>query len=95
MGLFKSVKIEHRRSSCSNSEVNQGDIDEIDWAALERLPTLERAHHSFLHGVAGQFKEVDVTKLSFSERRALLNKLVRNMTQNEVFLHKIKTRFDR
>ncbi|KAL2929376.1 ABC transporter G family member 38 [Bienertia sinuspersici] len=96
MKLFKSVKVEHRRSSCSsNPDENEGKIEEINWGVLERLPTLERAHHSFLHGVAGEFKGVDVKHLSFYERRALLNRLVKNMTQNEVFLHKIKTRFDR
>ncbi|XP_057537682.1 ABC transporter G family member 39-like [Amaranthus tricolor] len=99
MGLFKSVKIEHRRSSCSSCDGhhhdNETEMDEINWGALERLPTVERAHISFLHGVAGDFKEVDVKRLDFYERRALLNKLVTNMTQNELFLHKIKTRFER
>ncbi|XP_056693043.1 pleiotropic drug resistance protein 1 isoform X2 [Spinacia oleracea] len=40
-------------------------------------------------------KRFDVSKLSFVERKALLNRLLKNMAQNEVFLHKIKSRFDR
>jgi len=93
MGLLKSVKVEDRPSSSSTQD--HENEEGINWGALEKLPTLKRAKHGFLHGVAGEFMEVDLTKLGVHERRALLNRLVRNMNQNEVFLHKVKARLER
>uniref|UniRef100_A0A9I9DX68 ABC transporter domain-containing protein n=1 Tax=Cucumis melo TaxID=3656 RepID=A0A9I9DX68_CUCME len=69
--------------------------DSLRWAALQRLPTYQRARKALLHGVAGELKEIDLQKLNVKETKELLNRVVKNAESNEEFLHKLKNRIDR
>lgn len=64
------------------------------WAALDRLPTYERARRGVLHGVLGDLKEIDLRNLGFQERKELLNRFVQDADKNEDYLKKLKQRID-
>ncbi|KAJ9688543.1 hypothetical protein PVL29_014280 [Vitis rotundifolia] len=77
-----------------NVEEND-DEEALKWAALERLPTYDRARKGIFNGDAGESKEVDLRKLGFQEREELLNRVIRHADGNEEFLRKLKNRMDR
>ncbi|XP_034699400.1 ABC transporter G family member 39-like [Vitis riparia] len=77
-----------------NVEEND-DEEALKWAALERLPTYDRARKGIFNGDAGESKEVDLRKLGFQEREELLNRVIRHADDNEEFLRKLKNRMDR
>ncbi|WJZ98041.1 hypothetical protein VitviT2T_016598 [Vitis vinifera] len=77
-----------------NVEEN-GDEEALKWAALERLPTYDRARKGIFNGDAGESKGVDLRKLGFQEREELLNRVIRHADDNEEFLRKLKNRMDR
>lgn len=81
--------------STSRETSQQADEEALKWAALERLPTYERARKGILHGVTGDLKETDLQKLGFEERKELLNRLIGDVDNNEEFLNKLKSRIDR
>jgi hypothetical protein len=91
----------HSRSSSSQVTSTSRDAFQYDdeqalkWAALERLPTYDRARKGLLHGVAGDFKEIDLQKLRIQDRKELLDRLISNADKNEEFLKKLKKRIDR
>ncbi|XVF49256.1 hypothetical protein PTKIN_Ptkin03bG0253800 [Pterospermum kingtungense] len=74
----------------------EGEDDEeaLKWAALERLPTYERARKGILHGILGDLKEIDLRNLGYQERKELLNRFVKD-ADNAEFLKKLKERIDR
>ncbi|XP_022144931.1 ABC transporter G family member 38 [Momordica charantia] len=84
-------------SSRGSHGYRRDDTEEVAlrWAALERLPTYQRARKAILHGVAGELKEIDLQKLDFQETKEILNRLVRSVESNEEFLQKLKNRIDR
>lgn len=84
-------------TSCSTARSTSQEDDEeaFKWAALERLPTYERARKGILHGITGDMKEIDLQKLGFEERKDLLERLVRDVDNNEEFLKRLKSRIDR
>ncbi|KAI4344068.1 hypothetical protein L6164_011342 [Bauhinia variegata] len=87
-----------RASSVSASSIDtykQDEEEALKWAALERLPTYERAHKGLLHGVAGDFREIDLKKLDFQEKKDLLDRVVKDIDENEKFLRRLKKRIDR
>ncbi|KAK9269029.1 hypothetical protein L1049_000797 [Liquidambar formosana] len=81
-----------------NGETVHEDEEEEEahkWAALERLPTYDRARKGILYGVGRESKEIDIRKLGFQERKDLLDRLIRHADDNEEFLQKLKNRMDR
>lgn len=81
-------------SSCIGSHRELDDEEALKWAALERLPTYQRARKGLLHGVAGEFREVDLHQLGFQEKE-LLDKVIGDVHDNEAFLKRLKKRIDR
>lgn len=76
---------------------NRDDEEEaLLWAALERLPSSHRARHALITLEEGGKEVVDVRRLGPAERRAMLDRLVRSVDQdNERFLLNIRDRIDR
>ncbi|OAY63325.1 ABC transporter G family member 36 [Ananas comosus] len=80
----------------SRSSREEDDEEALKWAALEKLPTYDRVRRAILTLPEGERREVDVAKLGFRERKALLERLVRVAEDdNEAFLSKLKDRIDR
>ncbi|XP_022756464.1 ABC transporter G family member 38 isoform X2 [Durio zibethinus] len=73
----------------------EDDEEALKWAALERLPTNERARKGVLHGILGDLKEIDLRNLGLQERKELLNRFIKNPDDNEEYLKKLKERIDR
>jgi hypothetical protein len=102
-------KVASMRLGGSRSLWRRGDDDDEDallWAALERLPTHDRVRRAIVPiGLGGDeaapawgkgVVDVDVLSLGPSQRRALLERLVRVADEdNERFLLKFKDRIDR
>ena len=73
-------------------------MEDLKWAALEKLPTYNRLRKGLLTTSRGVANEIDITELGFQERQKLLNRLVMiNVVEedNEKFLLKLKERIDR
>ncbi|KAL0915539.1 hypothetical protein M5K25_015965 [Dendrobium thyrsiflorum] len=82
----------------SRSSSERGEEEELDlrWAALQKLPTYNRARKGILNFEDGELKEIDVKNLSYHDRRNLLDRLVQVVEENnEKFLLKLKERFNR
>ncbi|XP_074570849.1 ABC transporter G family member 36-like isoform X2 [Curcuma longa] len=95
-------------SRSSRDGWEDGDDEEaLEWAALEKLPTFDRVRFGILGisvdegdgsdgGGSGRLQQVEVEKLGFRERRALVERLVRVAEEdNERFLLKLRDRIDR
>ncbi|KAL2332427.1 hypothetical protein Fmac_020008 [Flemingia macrophylla] len=76
-----------------------GEVDDeetLKWAALERLPTYNRLRKDLLTASHGSVNEIDVTDLSFQDRRKLLDRLLKVAEEdNGKFLLRLKERIDR
>jgi hypothetical protein len=73
-----------------------GDDEEaLRWAALEKLPTRDRARTAVLAMPEGGLREVNVQKLAPHERHALLQRLAWVGDDHQRFLSKFKDRVDR
>ncbi|TVU42417.1 hypothetical protein EJB05_08821, partial [Eragrostis curvula] len=87
----------------SRSSRDEDDEEALRWAALEKLPTYDRVRRAIVpashddEGIkAGPAVDVDVLSLGPRERRALLERLVRDADEdNERFLRKLRDRVDR
>ncbi|XP_042516397.1 pleiotropic drug resistance protein 1-like [Macadamia integrifolia] len=82
------------------SKSSLDDIDDeeaLKWAALEKLPTYNRLRKGVLAGSeGGDTKEIDIKSLGLSQRKILLERLVKVAEiDNENFLLKLKDRLDR
>lgn len=73
----------------------EDDEETLKWAVLERLPTYERARKGLLHGMAGGFKEIDLKNLGFQENKEILECVIKDIDQNELYLKRLKRRIDR
>ncbi|KAF1858637.1 hypothetical protein Lal_00044670 [Lupinus albus] len=79
----------------STSE-REDDEEALKWAAIERLPTFLRIRRSILKTEGGEGREVDIKKLGLTERKILLDRLVKTAEEdNEKFLLKLRERMDR
>ncbi|CAI8605873.1 unnamed protein product [Vicia faba] len=79
----------------STSE-REDDEEALKWAAIERLPTYLRIRRSIINDEEGEGREIDIKKLGFTERKVLLERLVKIAEEdNEKFLLKLKERMDR
>ena len=80
----------------SQSSREEDDEEALKWAALERLPTLNRLKKGILKTSNGDVSEIEVHNLGLQERQALLQRLVKVAEEdNEKFLLKLKNRIDR
>ncbi|EEF48302.1 ATP-binding cassette transporter, putative [Ricinus communis] len=80
----------------STSCRNEDDEQALKWAALERLPTYSRLRRGLLTEKDGHSKEIDIKSLGLTQKRNLLERLVKNVEEdNEKFLLKLKDRTDR
>ncbi|CAL9110514.1 unnamed protein product, partial [Musa textilis] len=93
-----------RSSSVGSTRADDDDEHELTWAAIERLPTLERVRTSvFDHRDDGNVakeksekKIIDVTKLGALERRLLIENLIRHIENDNLrLLQKQRERIDR
>ncbi|XP_042507477.1 pleiotropic drug resistance protein 1-like [Macadamia integrifolia] len=73
----------------------EDDEEALKWAAIERLPTYDRIRKGLLSMAEGETKEIDVESLGITERRILLDRLVKDAEEDhEKFLLKLKSRLD-
>lgn len=77
------------------SSRDEDDEEALKWAALEKLPTVDRLRKGILVGSKGP-EEVDVQDLGYEDKKKLVEKLVKNVDEdNDKFLRKLKSRIDR
>lgn len=81
-------------------DVQRSDDEEaLRWAALEKLPTLDRLHTTILQKqVSGRIihEEVDVRRMGFVERQQIIDRLLKVTEEdNDRFLKKLRARIDR
>ena len=79
----------------SRSSRDEDDEEALRWAALEKLPTYDRARTAVLAMPEGELKEVNVEKLGAQEKHALLQRIAWVGDDHERFLSKFKDRVDR
>lgn len=71
------------------------DEEALRWAALERLPTYNRARRGIFKNLVGDSKEIDVSKLESEEQKLLLNRLISSVDDDpERFFGRMRRRFD-
>lgn len=74
----------------------EDDEEALKWQAIERLPTYSRMRKSIFVDSQGKSSEVDIKNLSLTERKSLLERLVKVAEEdNEKFLLKLKERINR
>ncbi|KAL6985327.1 transcription factor [Sarracenia purpurea var. burkii] len=84
------------REVFSKSSREEDDEEALKWAALEKLPTYRRIRRGIVTGEEGRPREIDVKNLGETEKKNLLERLVRTAEEdNEKFLLKLKQRIDR
>lgn len=86
------------RSINDNNTDNNDDETELQWAAIQRLPTFERLTDEQDNNGGGTITKrvVDVTKLGALERHVFIEKLVKDIEGgNHRLLQKLKQRIDR
>uniref|UniRef100_A0A0E0B1K0 ABC transporter domain-containing protein n=1 Tax=Oryza glumipatula TaxID=40148 RepID=A0A0E0B1K0_9ORYZ len=82
--------------SRSSSPAREDDEEDLRWAALEKLPTYDRARTALLAMPPdGELREVNVQRLATVERRALLQRVAGVADDHARFLAKFKERVDR
>ncbi|RZC79069.1 hypothetical protein C5167_003836 [Papaver somniferum] len=78
---------------------NYEDEDDLQWAALEKLPTYNRLNISLMKNNnhdGEKFQHVDVRSVCIDDRQQLLNRLVHIIgVDNEFFIAKLRERIDR
>ncbi|GAB2300379.1 hypothetical protein Dimus_034420 [Dionaea muscipula] len=85
-----------RQNHDSNyTEGEDVEMNNINWEEFDRMSISEKAKYGFLYGIGREFKKVDISTLEFADRKDLLNRLLKNVHQNEQLLKKITTRLDR
>lgn len=84
-------------------DIENGDENELNWAAIERLPTIERLRTALfdqLENEEGEKSEkkrvVNVTKLDAVQRRLLVQNLIKHITDDNLsLLQKQRERLER
>uniref|UniRef100_A0A0D9XCM5 ABC transporter domain-containing protein n=1 Tax=Leersia perrieri TaxID=77586 RepID=A0A0D9XCM5_9ORYZ len=82
-------------SSAAAARDVEDDEEALRWAALEKLPTYDRARTAVLAMPEGELREVNVQRLDPAERHALLQRLAWVGDDHARFLSKFKDRVDR
>ncbi|OWM68977.1 hypothetical protein CDL15_Pgr025164 [Punica granatum] len=89
-----------QRSSRGQVSGREDDEEELQWAAIERLPTYDRMRKGVLtqarsHGRI-MHSEVDVTRLGAQEKKVLMESILKVVEEdNEKFLRRLRDRTDR
>ncbi|GAV68071.1 ABC_tran domain-containing protein/ABC2_membrane domain-containing protein/PDR_assoc domain-containing protein [Cephalotus follicularis] len=79
----------------SSSRGEENDEEDLQWAAIEKLPTYLRVRRGLLTEEEGS-REIDIKSLGLTERKNLLERLLKVEDEvNEKFLLKLKQRIDR
>ncbi|XP_017975825.1 PREDICTED: pleiotropic drug resistance protein 3 isoform X4 [Theobroma cacao] len=105
---FRHLASSFRSATSDAVSFKEKDDDQVElqWAAIERLPTFERLRTSlFDHKLLNDGKEdqgrrkmemIDVTKLGALERRVFIEKLITKIEEDNLqLLKKLKERMDR
>lgn len=79
----------------SQSSRDEDDEEALRWAALEKLPTYDRARTAVLAMPEGELREINIQRLGVQERHALLQRIAWVGDDHERFLSKFKERVDR
>lgn len=62
----------------SRSSRDEDDEEALRWAALEKLPTYDRARTAVLAMPEGELREINIQRLGVHERHALLQRIAIN-----------------
>lgn len=90
-----ALEMESSKDAFRGAE-REDDEYALRWEAIERLPTYSRMRRSLLVDAQGKSSEVDIKKLSLTERKVLLERLVKIAQEdNDKFLFKLKERINR
>lgn len=75
------------------------DHEELMWAAIERLPTVDRVRKGILEQVLDDGKvvreEVDFANLGIQDKKHLTEYILKAVEDNESFLRRLRDRTDR
>lgn len=106
--MWSSGELAFSRSS-SYRDHTDDEEEALQWAAIERLPTVTRARRGLLKridaagcggscngggGGEGSFAEVDVARLTRGDRTGLIDRLLGDSGNAENFFQRIRERFD-
>ncbi|GAB2225412.1 hypothetical protein Droror1_Dr00006204 [Drosera rotundifolia] len=79
-----------------SQSLREGDEEEtLKWAALDRLPTYDRLRRCILLDSQGQGKDIEVKNMESQEKKLLVERLVKNVEDNEKLLLKLRSRLER
>jgi ABC-type multidrug transport system fused ATPase/permease subunit len=96
---WRAAAASFRESLSRSLSLNQDKDDEVElrWAAVERLPTLDRIHTSLLlHTDQDRDQVVDVRSLGAAERIMVVDTLISNVHRDNLrLLRKQRQRMDR
>ena len=92
---FRQMETEDPFGRVQSEQEHRDDEENLRWAALEKLPTYDRARTAVLAMPEGELREVNVQKLGPQERHALLQRLAWVGDDHQRFLSKFKDRVDR
>ncbi|CAK9136211.1 unnamed protein product [Ilex paraguariensis] len=104
--IRRSIRSSFRRHTSSSRSIsglsstqNDHEVDDehlSQWAAVERLPTLERLRSSLFDENEGGKRVVDVTKLDAVERHMFIDKLIKHIENDNLrLLQKFRKRLDK
>ncbi|CAK9165002.1 unnamed protein product [Ilex paraguariensis] len=104
--IRRSIRSSFRRHTSSSRSIsglsstqNDHEVDDehlSQWAAVERLPTLERLRSSLFDENEGGKRVVDVTKLDPVERHMFIDKLIKHIENDNLrLLQKFRKRLDK
>jgi hypothetical protein len=82
------------------SHTQEDNEQDLKWAAIERLPTVDRMRKGILSLMLDNGKlvycQVDVNNLGFQDKKLLLDSVLKFVEEdNENFFYKLKDRIDR
>ncbi|KAL6966392.1 drug-responsive transcription factor pdr3, partial [Sarracenia purpurea var. burkii] len=92
--------IEHHQHASSSRSIGLdstregNEEEELQWAAIQRLPTFKRLRTS-LFDLEGKRVMTDVTELPALERHLFIEKIIKNIEKDNLrFLQKLRERID-
>ncbi|GKV23287.1 hypothetical protein SLEP1_g33035 [Rubroshorea leprosula] len=96
---FSMGSSDHASAASAAASFQDNDEVELQWAAIERLPTFRRVRSSLFPKDGKEENErevIDVTKLGALERHVLIEKLITKVEEDNLrLLKKLKERIDR
>ncbi|KAL5700489.1 drug-responsive transcription factor pdr3 [Ranunculus cassubicifolius] len=100
--IERSIRASFDHSDVESTTEKTDDEVELQWAAIERLPTFRRLRTSLFDPnnnsgeMQGKKVVTDVTRLGDIERRLFVDKLINNIEEdNRRLLRKLKSRIDK